>query len=212
MKTFIFMLMILVCSTVEAALIEEPATVAVMDFGVHEGTSEAELEQIEIGKAATEYIALRLLKSGKFNIVDKGMVAEKLSAENIKTDSIIDPTSARRIGEILNVRYIIYGNVLSISLDSEDKVHYTDNGIRVDSHKDTVKAYIVMRIMDTETGKILMASKGVGDAVTSSSETLFITIGTFNVPLRSVHNALQEAAFKAVDLLVERLYGTPKKK
>ena len=212
MKIFIVTLLVLMCSTVEAALIEEPATVAVMDFGVHQGTSEAEFEQVEIGKSATEYITVRLIKSGKFHIADKDMITEKLSAENIKTDGIIDPVSARRLGEILNVRYIIYGNVLSVSLDSEDKSHYTDNGIRVDSHKDTVKAYIVMRIMDTETGKILMASKGVGDAVTSSSDTLFITIGTFNVPIRSVHNALQEASFKAVDLLVKRLFNAPDKK
>ncbi len=200
-------LIMMMCSTVEAALFEEPITVAVMDFGFHEGTSESTFDTIDIGKSAGEYVTMRLIKNEHFTVVDKDLVAEQLSEANLNITGLIDPKTARQIGEILGVRYIIYGNVSDVTLDSKSETEYSENGIPRENNTGTVRAYLILRIMDVESGRILMASKGTGFAETSSGWAFFIEFGTFKVPQTSVHNALQKAAFNAVDLLVQRLYG-----
>ena len=55
---------------------------------------------------------------------------------------LIDPDGAKKIGEVLNVHYLVYGNVTDVSIAVEKAlVNVT-----------TVKAHIVLRIMDVDTG------------------------------------------------------------
>ena len=212
MRILILTLLMLMCSTVEAALFEEPIIVAVMDLGFHEGTSESAFDTLDIGKSAGEYVAMRLVENEHFTVIDKDVISEQLSEANINVTGLIDPKTARHIGEILGVRYIVYGNVADVTLDSKSETQYSENGIPSLHNTETVRATVVLRIMDVESGRILMASKGTGFDDTYSGWAFLIEFGTFKVPQTSVHNALRSAAFKAVDLLVQRLYGSAQKK
>ena len=78
-----------------------------------------------------------------------------------------------------------------------------------------VRAHLVIRIMEVETGKIIMAARGQGQSESGfvgESEGNFIAIGTVKVSQVSVHNALQKATFQATDILIERLFGAEKSK
>ena len=110
---------------------------------------------------------------------------------------LIDPDGAKKIGEVLNVHYLVYGNVTDVSIAVEKAlVNVT-----------TVKAHIVLRIMDVDTGKILTAARGEGSSASSLvGDENFFYIGTAKVTQTAVHNALQKAAFQAVDILNERLF------
>ena len=90
----------MMCSTVEAALFEEPITVAVMDLGFHEGTSESTFDTLEIGKSAGEYVAMRLVENEHFTVIDKDVISEKLSEANINVTGLIDPKTARQLGAV----------------------------------------------------------------------------------------------------------------
>ena len=205
-KALIFILSIIVpLSTAEALSIIEPdARVAVMDFGTHEGTSDPDIDLVNAEHTTSEYVIARLNECTKFVVIDKDFAAHIFSEENLNTIGLIDPLTARRIGEILNVRYIIYGNVISVGLAEND------NGFGdININSKEVKAGLSVRIMDVETGRILMAVKGEGKSKIASVGLVedFFLIGNVKVGQTSVHNALQKAAFNAVDLLVQRLYG-----
>ncbi len=200
-KTIIaFLTMLMMFSTVEAVSIEPDASVAVMDFGTHEGTSDPDVDLMNAERASSEYIIARLIDSKKFTVMDKDIVDALIADEGLNVTGLIDPDTARRLGEILGVRYLIYGNVVDMVVDFN-----VEAIVKVR----TVKCHIVARIMDVETGKILMAAKGEGKSKSAnvSLDEKFFMIGTVKVSQTSVHNALQKAAFNAVDLLVQRLYG-----
>ena len=192
-----FIAMFLMCGTVSAAMIEEGSAVAVMDFSPHKGTSDADVELMNSEKVVSDYIIQELISTDKFNVIDKEIQSDLLDGLNLV--GVINPETAKKIGERLNVRYIIYGNVMSVTID--DKA-----AVVVNVH--TVHARLTARIMDVETGKILMMAKGEGksDGASLGDESSLIAIGNVKVSQESVHNALMKASFQAVDTLVERLF------
>ena len=193
--------------TLEAAELMDKPTVAVMDFGRHVGATTDDIVFENTDKTSSDYIIEALVESGKYDVVDKDLLAEKLMQENLNTKGIIDPDTARRIGEILVVRYIIYGNVNDVT-GSSTGVQIYDNGADVY----TVKAHIIARMMDVTTGDIVMAAKGEGKSKSSlakvGTDSLgYITVGTARISQVSVHNSIKKAAYAMVDKLTDRLFG-----
>lgn len=94
---------------------------------------------------------------------------------------------------------MIYGNVADVSLAEDNEAVVTVN---------TVKARIIARIIDVQTGKILMAAKGEGQsesALINLDGEASVTIGTKKVSQVSVHNSLKKTAFQSADILIQRL-------
>ena len=182
--------------------IEINSTVAVMDFEPHESNSDTNLDLMNAEKTSSEYVTNRLAESKKFTVIDRYKFEDEL--KDLDTLGLISPDDAKKIGEILGVKYIVYGNVTDVSVA-------TDNAAFVNVNR--VRAHLIIRIMEVETGKIIMAARGQGDSESSfigDSDEKFITIGTIKVTQTSVHNALQKASFQAVDILIERLFGKKK--
>ncbi|MBR1760302.1 MAG: hypothetical protein IJ812_07670 [Schwartzia sp.] len=206
---------VLLVSRVSAANLEDHPTAAVMDFGIHEGAAASDTNIQGAGKAAAEYVIHRLIHDGHFLIAERDLARKQMDEERLKTVGLIDPDSAKRIGEILKVHYVIYGNV--------NDVAFSETGAGIDMsivggvNIGTVSSHIIARIMDVNTGTILMAAKGEGKSKSSyvfagTKHIGVINIGTKIVTQDSVHNAIQKAAFQAVDVLMERLYGKEKVK
>ncbi|MBR1806501.1 MAG: hypothetical protein IJ774_08975 [Selenomonadaceae bacterium] len=197
MKTFatICAVILLMAQVAFAATIERNATVAVTDLGVHSGTSDPDVNLLNAEAASSEYVIARLVATNNFTVKERSLVYDTL--KNLNMLGLIDPDGAKKIGDVLNVRYLIYGNVTDVSIGVEKAlVNVT-----------TVKAHIVLRIMDVDTGKILTAARGEGTSASSLvGDENFFYIGTVKVTQTAVHNALQKAAFQAVDILNERLF------
>lgn len=196
-------------SLAEAAVLpvyERPA-VAVMDFGKHVGAAAADIILDNTEKTSSDYIIEALVESGKYDVVDKDLLADKLAKEGLKTTGLIDPDTARRIGEILGVRYIIYGNLNDVTGSSTGlDIYYVGGNVH------TVKAHIIARMMDVTTGDIVMAAKGEGKSKSAIGKVGkenwgYITIGTARISQVSVHNSIKKAAYAMVDKLTERLFG-----
>ena len=192
------------------ALIAHPL-VAVMDFGTHQGATTADINLGAAEKASCDYVIERLVEDGRIEVMDREMMQEKLEAEQLKTTGLIDPDTAKRIGAILGVRYIFYGNVTDLTA-SDVGTTIMASGVKLLN----VKCHIIARLMDVQTGDILMAAKGEGKSTSSltkigTEELGTITVGTKKVSQESVHNALQKAAYASVDTMLERIYGNGKK-
>ena len=182
--------------------IEINSTVAVMDFEPHESNSNTNLDLMNAEKTSSEYVTNRLAESKKFTVIDRYKFEDEL--KDLDTLGLISPDDAKKIGEILGVKYIVYGNVTDVTVATDKAAFVNVNRVR---------AHLVIRIMDVDTGKIIMAARGQGDSESSfigDSEEKFITIGAVKVSQESVHNSLQKASFQAVDILIERLCGKKK--
>lgn len=202
----IFFIILMMTASANAALIEKGAKVAVMDFGTHPNAVPIDINILNAGKAANEYILQRLFESHKMDIIDKDLFAAKFAEENLNTTGLINPSTAQKIGEILGVDYIIYGNVNDVTL-SEMGAQVGIGGVTVC----TVGAHIIAKIMDVKTGEIISAAKGEGKSKSSfvkatGGEILTVAVGKTKVTQDSVHNSLQKAAFQTVDVLLKRIY------
>ena len=100
-----------------AASIDKGAAVAVTDLGVHSGTSDPDVNLLNAEAAASEYVIARLVATNNFDVKERSLVYEAL--KNLNMLGLIDPDGAKKIGEILNVRYLVYGNVTDVSVGVE---------------------------------------------------------------------------------------------
>jgi curli biogenesis system outer membrane secretion channel CsgG len=204
------LLFFMVSSNAFAATIEQGAKVAVMDFGTHPHAVTIDINILNAGKAAHEYILQRLFESHKMDIMDRTMFEAQLAAQNLNTTGLIYHDTAQKIGKILGVDYIIYGNVNDVTL-SEIGTQIGIGGVTVC----TVKSHIIARVMNVESGEIISAAKGEGKSKSSfvkvkGGAVLTVEVGNTKVTQDSVHNAIQQAAFQTVDVLIGRLYGNAK--
>ena len=189
-----------------AAKIEPGATVAVMDFGTHPGAVPIDIDIFNAGKAVCEYLINSLISSGKLTIMDRTMVEDKIKAANLNVTGIIDPETAQKLGQILGVKYIIYGNVNDVTI-SEISGSIAGTNVSVC----TVASNLILRLMNVETGEIVAVAKGGGKSKSGKGSTLVLQIGNVKITQDSVHNSLQKAALSTVENLLVKLYGEPKK-
>ena len=210
MKKFFAVILIVVglSATASAGAITETSSIAIMDLGTHEGAVPHEINILNAGKASSEYLIQRLFEVGKFNLMDRTLVEDKIRAANLNTTGLIDPDTAKEIGEILGVEYLVYGNINDVTLSETGASTF---GVGVDISTVTVKAHLIVRVMEIKSGKIIGAAKGEGKSKGSfvrvkGGTVATIEIGRTKVTQDSVHNALQKAAFQTVDKLISQLY------
>ncbi len=208
MKKFLItiLLALSVFAPCSAAKIEQGATVAVMDFGTHPGAVPIDIDIFNAGKAVCEYLINSLITSGKLTIMDRTMVEDKIKAANLNVTGIIDPDTARKLGQILGVKYIIYGNVNDVTI-SEVSGSIAGTNVSVC----TVASNLILRLMNVETGEIVAVAKGGGKSKSGKGSTLILQVGNVKITQDSVHNSLQKAALSTVENLLVKLYGEPKK-
>ncbi len=197
-----------------AAMPPKDAAVAVMDFGTRPGATTSEINIHNAEYTSSEYVINRFVNRNCFTVKEKDIVMPSLKEQNLKTTGLIDPDTAKHIGEMLGVRYIIYGNVANVSVSNTgtEILYNIGGGVNVC----TVKAHMVGRLMDVQTGDILMAARGDGQSKSSFVKvhaggnllnTHVLTIGTVKVTMDSVHNAIQKAAEQMVDNMVSTVTG-----
>ena len=209
MKIFAVILATLFIMTASAFAeeVQPEGRVAVMDFGTHPRAVTIDINILNAGEAAREYIIQRIFESQKVEVVDQYTMEAAIKAYNLYTKGIIDPDTASQLGELLGVRYIVYGNVNDVTL-SEIGTKIGIGGVTVC----TVKAHIIARVMDVETGEIITAAKGEGKSKSSfvkveGGDVAVVKVGSVTVTQDSVHNAIQKAAFQTVDILIKNIFS-----
>ena len=199
MKKICLLICLLLMMNVPCALAKEPVPVAVMDFALPQGISSTELAVDGSYTGVGDLIIKELLTDKRFNLVDKALYSVQLADANVKTVGIIDQESAKKIGKIMNVRYIIYGNVTELGNDTNEN---GISGVGLDLHN--VKAKVTLRMLDVQTGEILIAVSGEGKSESSNvkvgvNEDYGLKIGTSRVSSISAYNAIQKAAVNVVE-------------
>lgn len=204
----------LLMGSVQAAPIDMNAPAAVMDFGTRPGATTHEINIHNAEHTSSEYIIVGLVNKNLFNLKDKDSVFSYIQKNGIRTKGLIDPVSAKQIGDKLGVRYLVYGNIAGVTTSTTGTTVMANVGGGVNVC--TVKAHIVARVMDVNTGTILTAVRGEGSskssyvslgAGTSSEKVVVITIGTKKVTQDSVHNAIQKAAMNVASNLYNNIKG-----
>lgn len=206
MKKYILIFYILLIINTPKAFAEQLYSVAVMDFSLPQGISSVELAADGSFTNVSDCIVNELINDNHFLVIDKELYSDQLISEKIKTSGIIDQKSAQRIGELMGIRYIIYGNVTALG---DNKNTNEIKGIGLDMYN--VNAKITLRMMDIQTGKILIAVKGEGSSESSSVKASLkddygVHIGVNKVSSINAYNAIIKATINAVERLKNKLF------
>ena len=202
---FLFMLFMLSIPQVSFAGLLDYPTVAVLPFENKGIVSKG----MDIGDAnlVSEFVIE--------DLIDSGM------------SSAVDTSTASETGKLVGAKYLIYGNVTGLTT-KESGASASTIGAAAGMQKHKVTANISARIIDVETGRIVLAGRGTGESSSANFEFSLrttiatpydgliidvkkgqamygsgekvntlelgkITIGTTEVSMVQVHNAIEKA-------------------
>lgn len=207
---------LMICAAVRAAPLEEPLTVTVLELGVYEGALTANIKSagMQAGKAASRYVSANLARRQKFRLVSRDWYRKQADLATLTTVGNIDRVTAGRLGEVLGVHYLIYGDVSDMSVSGTGvqvngaALGTVSGGVTVG----TVKAHIILFMVDTMSGMVVGASEGEGVSKCSytkagSKHLGYITLGTKTVTMDSLENAVEKAAETAVGEMMAMMEG-----
>ena len=118
--------------------------------------------------AAQDVFVTELVKSGRFRVIEREMLAALMQEKNLALSGDIDPKTAIRAGKLLGVDYLLTGAVTEYGTTSNSVD--TPGGVAkgrwipgVSVGKNNFVAAMNARLIDTETGEILWADEGRGE-------------------------------------------------
>lgn len=105
----VLMLSLLIQTTSSAADFRK-AKVAVLDFQLQgEG-----FETKDMGIIVAEWFITALVKAGRFEVIERGLIQKLLEEQKLSMSGIVDETTATKIGKFLGVKTIISGSVMKL--------------------------------------------------------------------------------------------------
>lgn len=166
----------------------------------------------------TDFVIDGLIDTDRFNIIEREQLREITDEHSYNATGLIDMSTAAQIGRLYGVQYLITGSVVGLSLKDKAVSYNNTQSVGVGNTQHTVIANIAARVIDVETGRIVLTARGKGESTStktefslnkknestdssyysysdnSSTATQTITIGTVAVSQVQVHNALYKAA------------------
>jgi len=150
--------------------------VAVMNFDY--GTVSTSVAQIfgtnqDIGKGIADMLVDRLVNDGTYSVIERKVLDKLIAEQNFSNSDRADPTSAAKIGKLLGVSAIIVGSITQFGRDDKNtKVgggaiggitgRFGVGGVGKSESKAVVQ--ITTRLVDVNTGEILLSAPGLGES------------------------------------------------
>jgi curli biogenesis system outer membrane secretion channel CsgG len=191
--------------------------VTVMNFDY--GTVQNYVQQIfgsnqDIGKGISDMLVDKLLKDGKYRLVERSALDKILAEQNFSNSDRADSNTAAKIGKVLGVDAIIIGSITQFGRDDQHtNVGGGGYGLGrfglggVGTSKAKAVVGITARVVNVSTGEILASVQGLGESTRSSTSLLgggggwtgggggSLDMGSSNF----ANTILGEATHKAVD-------------
>ena len=154
-----------------AANIKDFPRVAIMNFGNKAITSSG-LRDHDFS-SATEYAIYQLSACGWFDLVDYEQLSTMAKIHSVNMSGLVDPTTAVSMGKFLGAQFMVVGNVTGLTTKENviDYQHGAKGSIGNAQH--VVTANVAMRIVDIETGRIIVAGLGKGSSTSTHTEITF---------------------------------------
>ena len=169
----LFMVLFLVtgASVSNAANIKDFPRVAIMNFGNKAITSSG-LRDHDFS-SATEYAIYQLSACGWFDLVDYEQLSTMAKIHSVNMSGLVDPTTAVSMGKFLGAQFMVVGNVTGLTA-KENVVGYQHGAAgSIGNAQHVVTANVAMRIVDIETGRIIVAGLGKGSSTSTHTEIVF---------------------------------------
>lgn len=204
------MCLVFMAGTCMAASLKSHPTVGILPLENRGLVSEG-WDREEMG-AAVEYVYADLQDSGRFKLLDRTRQRALTDEYAHDLSALVDEDTAPAIGNQYGAQYLLMGSIIGVTTRrSETTV------VGAGTKRAQVTATVSLRLVDTETGEVVLAATGRS----RKNNTLvkaplgLIRIGTEQVDKEQVNEALEDAIHEAVDGprgLLARMDGKAKSK
>jgi len=128
--------------------------VAVMDF-----ENKSQHGGWRLGQGASDILTTELVKTGKFNVMERDRLSAIIKEQNLGDTGRMDPSTVARIGKIVGVEYIITGAVTEYGQSSAG-----GGGGGVDVGRTGYHSTVDIRMVNATTGEIVFADSASADS------------------------------------------------
>ncbi|MDE2293226.1 MAG: hypothetical protein KGL53_14180 [Elusimicrobia bacterium] len=156
-----------------------------------------------LGDVASDILVTELTKTGRFVVVERDKLDKIMAEQKLQSSGAIDPRTAVKMGKILGLNAIVTGAVSEFGVKTEGSDY-----LLVQSKRETAEATVDVRVVDAETGQVLLADSGQG--VAKSGKGSFLGLGTkggYDETLEG--KALRAAIVQFTDNIVSQLSKKP---
>ncbi|MGM9580020.1 MAG: CsgG/HfaB family protein [Anaerovibrio sp.] len=184
-------------------------TLAIIPFGKKASISpELTLHDVTI---ANEIVYDELVNSGYFNVVERERLDAVCDEMSFDMSGLVDQGSAARVGKMLGAQYILIGSLNGLSTRRSDA-----EIVGIGNKNAQVYAHISMRVVEVETGSVVLTGRGNGRATNTLTHAplRIIHIGNIGFDQEQVYDAIEKATMDAVNGkrgLITALEGRRKK-
>jgi curli biogenesis system outer membrane secretion channel CsgG len=176
----------LIALTLFASLLsaQDKRRVAVMNFEygtVYSGVAGIFGTNVDVGKGIADILVDRLVTAGKYSVIERKALDKVLAEQNFSNSNRADPTSAAKIAKLLGVDAIIIGSITQFGRDDKNTSvgggaisgvtgRFGIGGVGKRESKAVVE--ITARLINIDTGEILVSSQGKGESTRSGTSLL----------------------------------------
>ena len=188
------MCLVFMAGTCMAASLKSHPTVGILPLENRGLVSEG-WDREEMG-AAVEYVYTDLQDSGRFKLLDRTRQRALVDEYAHDMSGLVDEDTAPALGNQYGAQYLLMGSIIGVTTRrSETTV------VGAGTKRAQVTATVSLRLVDTETGEVVLAATGRS----RKNNTLvkaplgLIRIGTEQVDKGQVNEALEDAIHEAID-------------
>ncbi|NOX38195.1 MAG: hypothetical protein GXO78_11750 [Calditrichaeota bacterium] len=156
-----------------------------------------------IGTGLADMLITQLVKSGKFIVIERQELEKVLQEQSLGMSGMVTAQSAARVGKLLGVELIVTGSVTEFG-QKETKIGGALGRIGIGGaiSRRKARAVVDIRLVNSQTGEIVMAESAVGEATSTSLDHVRFEDIDFGNPTTWDQTILGKAARKAIEQCV----------
>jgi curli biogenesis system outer membrane secretion channel CsgG len=197
---------------------EERPMVAVMDFDYSAVNNwwSGVWGNYDIGKGVADQVVDELINESDFRVIERKRIDTVLAEQDFQASDRADPHTQAQMGKVLGVRYIVAGSITKFT--TSDKKYGAGGIVRgplggLGLKKSKSEVQLNARVIDAETGEILIAAKGKGESSKGGGVTVAggasgigggFTMGSSEYRASALGEAQEEACVELVKNIVKR--------
>ncbi|WP_324283016.1 CsgG/HfaB family protein [Cyanobacterium aponinum UTEX 3221] len=156
---------------------DEKIRVAVLDFDYSAVSNPTWLSYFNGGaKGVSDMIVNQLVETGKYRVIERSRLDAILAEQNLGASGRVDASTAAEIGRLLGVEMVVIGSVTQFDIEKRGS-NFGLFGVSVGNESSEAYVTLNSRIVNTNTGEILMTAEGKGVANQSDDNVRVFTIG-----------------------------------
>ncbi|MBU2574877.1 MAG: CsgG/HfaB family protein [Elusimicrobia bacterium] len=140
-------------------------------IGVVEFANKTAYGQGRLGSSASDILVTELAKSGKFIVVERDRMGKLMEEQKFQAQGMVDAQTAAQFGRILGLEAIVVGAVSQFGVKTEGSDY-----LITQSKQQVADVTVDIRLIDVQSGQVLMADSGKGRA--KSRKASFLGMGT----------------------------------